>query len=222
MLPIRKKSAKKFLRLLSLVLALLIVALAGAILCAKARGELLFIGRYACVYVMTESMEPAIPARSYIAVRRVEVSKIQVGDVIVFRSDDPAIRDSLNTHRVREIIGDHEEFVTRGDHNLADDRYPARADRVVALYSHNLPYLTAISQFFLSAGGLLATLAGILLLCLGMYLPDVLRAARRARDEASAREHERMMRERVREEVEKLRRADRSQNSATRKEENVP
>ena len=96
----------------------------------KASQHTVFIFGRTTVWVMTPSMEPQIPAQSYILVKRVSAEEVNVGDVIIFRSDDPSLDGSFNTHRVIEIIGDHEEFVTKGDANLIKDGYTAKADKI--------------------------------------------------------------------------------------------
>lgn len=76
-----------------------------------------------------------------------------MNDVITFRSRDAAIAGSLNTHRVVEIIGDHEEFVTKGDNNAVSDSTTVLAEDVVAKYVRNLPLLTLLGRIFTSSAG---------------------------------------------------------------------
>ncbi|MGN1099836.1 MAG: S26 family signal peptidase, partial [Christensenellales bacterium] len=45
---------------------------------------------YSVLWVLTDSMEPTIPSRSYILVRNVTADEIEVNDVITFSSKDPA------------------------------------------------------------------------------------------------------------------------------------
>lgn len=115
------------------------------------------------MWVLTDSMEDTIPARSYILVTSVDPKDIQVGDIITFYSRDHAIAGSLNSHRVVEIIGDHEEFRTKGDNNPVEDALTVQASDIVARYSRNLPLLTFIGRLFATAGGLIVTFVMILL-----------------------------------------------------------
>ena len=145
--------------LLYLVMAVLAVSIVLGI-CTKATGK---VFGAAVMWVLTDSMEDTIPARSYILVTSVEPKDIQVGDIITFYSRDHAISGSLNSHRVIEIIGDHEEFRTKGDHNPMADTNTVQASDIVARYSRNLPVLTFFGRLFATAGGLIVTFVMILL-----------------------------------------------------------
>lgn len=137
------------------VVLLLVIGLAVA----KISNKVFFLGNRATVWIMTDSMEDSIPAKSYIRIRKVDPSEIQEGDVITFYSDDPALKGYLNTHRVVEIVEDGTAFITKGDANLANDRYPARAEAVVGVYEKNLPLLSSVGRVFQSPVGLFAVFA---------------------------------------------------------------
>ena len=177
----------------------------------KASQHTVFIFGRTTVWVMTPSMEPQIPAQSYILVKRVSAEEVNVGDVIIFRSDDPSLDGSFNTHRVIEIIGDHEEFVTKGDANLIKDGYTAKADKIEGVYVRNLPALTSLGRFLFSGIGLVVSVAAVLLLIILMYVPEIVRATRRRSAELDKKRQE-MIDERVRAEVERLRAEDAKKN----------
>lgn len=129
---------------------LLVIGLAAA----KISNKVFFLGNRATVWILTDSMEDSIPAKSYIAIRKADPSEIEVGDVITFYSDDPALRGYLNTHRVVEVSEDGATFITKGDANIANDKYPARAEAVVGVYEGNLTLLTSVGRIFQSPVGL--------------------------------------------------------------------
>lgn len=114
---------------------------------------------YSVLWVLTESMEPTIPSRSYILVKNVTAEEIEVDDVITFRSRDAALNGMLNTHRVVEIIGDHEEFVTKGDNSVGVDTTHVLAQDVEAKYVCNLTVLTVFGRIFSSTAGFCICLA---------------------------------------------------------------
>ena len=130
------------------------------------------------MWVKTGSMEPQIPARSYILVEKPDTDKIKVGDIIIFRSDDPSIAGSLNAHRVIEIAAGGKEFVTKGDNNPGPDNYNARAVNVIGIYKKNLKVLSFLGRFFLTPLGITLTIIIMLALILPAYLPDIIAAVR--------------------------------------------
>ncbi len=138
------------------IVFILIFLLVAGMMISKISNRVFFVGNRATIWVMTNSMEDQIPARSYILIRKVEdPAQIQAGDVITFYSDDPVLQGHLNTHRVVDITEDGSAFITKGDDNLGNDRYPARAESVVGIYEKNLTVLTAIGRVAQSKIGLL-------------------------------------------------------------------
>ena len=125
---------------------------------SKMSNRVFFVANRSTIWVMTDSMEDQIPARSYIQIRKVEPSQVEVGDVITFYSDDPVLKGQLNTHRVIEIAEDGRSFITKGDDNPGNDKYPARADAVVGVYEKNLPALTIVGRAMQSRAGLICVL----------------------------------------------------------------
>ena len=142
--------------------------------------------------------------RGYILVRETTGADVAVNDVIVFKSDDPAIKGSLNTHRVVEIIGENAEFVTKGDHNSLRDSYTAKAENVVGVYVRNLPVLSVVGRALASKPGMIAAIALMFIIIIAIYVPDIVRASREKSENASASREEEIE-ARIKEEVEKLR-----------------
>ena len=129
----------------------------------KMTNKITFIFDRAVVWILSDSMEEQIPAQSYILVQKIDAADVKIDDVIVFYSDDPMLKGALNTHKVIEIIGENEEFITKGDNNLIQDTYTAKAEKVQGVYKSNLPFLTAVMQFIISPMGF-AVIIGILAL----------------------------------------------------------
>lgn len=161
--------------LLALLVTAVIVLFVG-----KVKNRPAFFFGKTMLWVRTDSMENTIPAQSYILVSRADPAEIEAGDVITFYSDDPLIKGELNTHRVVEVIGDHEAFRTKGDHNPIEDKELARAENVVAVYRKNLPALTAFGRLMATGGGIAVSALLVLLMVCAVYLPDILKAARKA------------------------------------------
>lgn len=149
------KSKKKGTLICNIVAVLLFVFVITATVkavCCKAQGKINFVfGKYAIMYVVSGSMEPKIPTKSYIIIEKADASKIETDDIITFYSDDPAILGKINTHRVVEIQGD--EFVTKGDNVLTIDPATAKADKIVGKYVANAKLLTGLGNAFMSKTG---------------------------------------------------------------------
>ena len=204
-----KKSKKKTVKTVLTVLVVLLLVLAIAIvLTARLRGEPLFIAGYTVLWVQTDSMEDTIPAKSFILAEKVSAQDVAVGDVITFVCDDTSVTivGELNTHRVVEIVGDHAEFVTKGDNNVAEDHSTAKADKVLARYVKNLTVMSALGRFFTTPVGLAVALVCIALFCFLLYLPEIRKAAQKKKEKKQQEEAEKqaLMDEKIREEVEKL------------------
>ena len=202
----KKRIGKKIANIVFYIVLAILAVLIVFLFSSRLTGKITFIGNRTAMWVMTDSMEDQIPAKSYILVRKISADQVKVGDVIVFYSDNPQISGSLNTHRVIEIIGDHEAFATKGDHNVAadDPRYPARAEKVVGIYERNLPVLSFFGRLFLSPVGLILTFIIIGGVTCAVFLPDILRGNKQKKQQdadAKQAEIDRL----VKEEVEKLR-----------------
>lgn len=115
------------------------------------------IGGRHLIWVKTSSMEPTIPASSYILVKDCKAEDVKTGDVIMFISDDPAIKGQNNTHRVQEITSEG-EFVTKGDNNIIVDNYTVKPENVLAKYERNLPFLTFFGRLNTTPAGLVLSL----------------------------------------------------------------
>ena len=154
---------------------------------------------------MTPSMEPTIPERSYILVEKADPDSIIVGDVIMFRSEDPALNGANNTHRVVEISEDKKSFTTKGDANTVADSEPAKAENVIGVYVKNLPVLSAVGRFLFSGIGMIITMTLIFVIIMIIYLPDIIRATREKSNQLEEKRQAQIA-DLVRAEVERLKR----------------
>ncbi len=141
----------------------------------RATGNVSFVFDHSLMWVITESMEPEIPAQSYILIKRATPSAIIPGDVIVFRSSDPLLKGALNTHRVMEVLDDGKSFVTKGDNNLIADKHTALAENVIGVYQDKLPILSAIIRFVMSPLGMVVFGLIIGITVLLTYLPAIIK-----------------------------------------------
>lgn len=220
------KEKKTVLRLIKDIVAYaaigLILLAMLFVLISKATNKVPFVFGNSVAWVMTDSMEPVIPEQSYIQIRKIEAKNVKVGDVIMFVSDDPALKGGNNTHRVVEIIGDNEEFVTKGEKANANDSYKVKAANVRAVYVRNLPVLTAVGRFMRSGVGIMISVTLIAVLTMFLYLPDLTKLLKRKKEEADKLRQEQID-ELVKKEVERLKAEDanksRAQQESPRDEE---
>ena len=165
-------------RVVGTLLIVAILALLALVFISKSMNGTVFIFGRTPAWIMTASMEPEIPERSYVLIKKADPAEISVGDVIMFTSDAPALDGAFNTHRVVEIVGDGEEFVTKGDANIGTDAYTAKAENVVGVYEKNLPTLTAIGRYLYSSVGTITAIIIVCVIMMLMYLPNFRRAKR--------------------------------------------
>lgn len=116
------------------IVAILVVACALLSIVAQDKTADIWVFGYKPTFVVSNSMEPAISTYAMCIMQRVrpeDVTKLQVGDIVVYRERDS---DSLIIHRLLEIRpnadGTSVEYITKGDHNQYQDRYPVTAEQI--------------------------------------------------------------------------------------------
>ena len=208
-----KKVFKIIRNVICYTVVIVLVALTVFVMISNAKKEVPFFKGRSVMLVVTESMFPTIPGRSSILVEKVDPADIKVDDIIVFVSDDPAIEGLKNTHRVIEIVGDNEEFVTKGDNNAVNDKYTAKADKVIGRFVRVLPVLTTMSRLLASGTGLFIILLIIVGMILIMYLPGAKRSLKEL-EAKSKQDRQEMIDRLVQEEVQKMMEADKAKEEA--------
>lgn len=143
MIKSKLKLAAK-ITLISLI-AVMFITVVYVFVC-NLRGKVASIGGYSVMKVITGSMEPSIHVDDYILVKKTDVSELKVGDVITFLSDDPQIKDMPNSHRITQIHDDG-TFTVKGDANPAEDTYKVRSDRIIGKYVRKIWLFRFIGSF---------------------------------------------------------------------------
>lgn len=155
-------------RIITGVLMIFIVVVAGVIISSKMSGGMPDIFGYQLKIVLSGSMEPRIQTGSVIAVKSLdeeERTQLQKGDVITFKEDE----NMLITHRVIDVISTNSgvQYTTKGDNNNTQDSNPVSAENVVAKYNgFTVPYAGYLINFSQSPNGsiLFMILPGVLML----------------------------------------------------------
>ncbi len=142
----------------------------------SASGQDTHVFGYRFYYIVSPSMEPTIPVRSQIVVKKTDVKKLREGDIITFASKDPAIAGYPNTHRIEQIITDEQgsmAFVTKGDNNPTVDDYLVYPSEIYGKVVVIAPLWKGIIQFYSFAAtpiGFAVVIVMPLLLVLGAFL----------------------------------------------------
>lgn len=182
----KKKTIFKWVnRIISIVLMVVLIAVAALVVINKASGGEPEISGYQLKTVLSGSMEPGIQTGSIIAVKPIEGEErnnLTKGDVITFMESE----DKLVTHRIIDIqtSGENVMYTTKGDNNNAPDSNPVLAENVVAVYNgFTIPYLGYISTFAQSPNGSIAFLIIPGFLMLGYSIFIIWRALRELEDQ---------------------------------------
>lgn len=95
------------------------------------------------LYTMVSgSMEPALKPWDIVAIKKTNINRIQVGDVITFISNVSISEGMTVTHRVtKKEIANNGSFllVTKGDNNLSEDTGRVTKDNLIGKVSFILP-----------------------------------------------------------------------------------
>lgn len=136
------------------------------------------IGGYSFFRVVTGSMEPTIPVGSLILTHQEDISLIEVGDIVSFRSSSPETLGMIITHRVvgKTMQGTQVLLQTQGDANLAMDGYYVAAENLIGKMIWNSGdgegMVADLISFLTSEVGFLACIALPCLLLSGFILKD--------------------------------------------------
>lgn len=142
---------KKIVRLIFDMLVVLFVVFFVYVFLAAYSGRVPNILGYHFFRVVSSSMEPEIVDGDCIISKTTDINEIKEGDIITFYSEDPAIYNFLNTHRVVSVIQNDDgtkEFVTKGDSNPYEDVYTAKDYKIIGVYQKDVFIGRIISKCF--------------------------------------------------------------------------
>lgn len=106
---------------------------------------------YKLYTVESGSMIPELKINSLIIVKKTLPKEIEIGDIITYYGKRSSTRV---THRVVDVGGENEYFITRGDANNVEDSLPVEKERVVGKVIYSIPYLGYILKFLSSIQGI--------------------------------------------------------------------
>lgn len=158
------KILKAINHMITLLLFTVLIGTALLVISARASGGEADLFGYQFKSVLSGSMEPDIQTGSIISIKQGgDMTRFQEGDVITYRTQD----DMLITHRIMEVVGNGEQYVTKGDNNEEADLEPVMAENIVGEYTgFTMPYVGYVMNFASTPQGsaLLLILPGVFLL----------------------------------------------------------
>jgi len=159
-----KEKWKTIWNIVSTTLVVLCVACAVFLMGSRLLGYQVFT-------VLSGSMEPEYSVGDLLYVKKVDVSKIQVGDPITFVLNEDLV---VATHRVVEVDAENQRFYTKGDANEITDSEPVHFNNVIGVPQFSIPYLGYVSNYIQNPPGMYITVAaGVVLIAL-VFLPDMI------------------------------------------------
>lgn len=159
------KAIKVLCNVLSAVLLIALVALAGLVLVPRIMG-------YQEMAVLSGSMEPNIPVGSVVFVDDdIDPATLETGDVVTYYMNE----DTFVTHRVQSIDTAAQTLVTKGDNNNVDDGNIAFS-QIFGKAVFWVPYLGFLTIYMKTPIGIMAITVTIVLIILLNFLPMILSA----------------------------------------------
>lgn len=110
---------------------------------------------YGAYVIVSGSMKPLIKIQDAVITKRTSEENIKVGDVVTYRSLDPAFYGILITHRVTGISETNGKkiYTTKGDYNETTDRTPVSFDQIQGKVVMRIPKIGYIKYFLIEYYG---------------------------------------------------------------------
>ena len=165
--------------------------------------------------VESDSMKDTFAVGDLAVTKSVAAEELEVGDIVTFRSIDPANYGEIVTHKIREVTTYEGEpaFVTYGTTTGVDDAYPVPFDQVIGEYRFRLPKMGYFFQVLKTPAGYFPVILIPFLLLIGLQAVKFFRLVRQYKAEQQAEleaqraevEAQRLETQQMKEELERLR-----------------
>ncbi len=127
------------------IVAFVAVTLVTVLSSMNMRQDQLLFGSFGFGRVVTGSMEPVIPTGSLVFVKKTDILSLAVGDIIMFRSDDPSVpQNAPVSHAIVRIETDQSGrtmYITKGTANPIEDTYPVFAENIIGIVTYSSVWL---------------------------------------------------------------------------------
>lgn len=173
--------------IVSIFLALSICLCLFVIVQVLSKGYVSF-GGYSFFKVVTGSMGESLPVNSLTITKKQDISKIEKGDIVTFKSESPGMIGELITHRVVNIVNQDSERLlqTKGDANLSMDGYYVDSDHLVGKVVWSTAedgLLPSLVRFFTDKSGFIICIVFPVLLIAAFIMSDCARKMKSNIDE---------------------------------------
>lgn len=175
-----KKKESKIMRGVSALVTILLIL--AVMLCIYVVFQLLSdgyasIGGFMMFRVVTGSMEPTISIGTLLVTQEVDITSVQLDDIVCFRTYDSRIYGSVVTHRVVDILQDAGGILleTKGDANVVADGYYVSEENFIGKviwYTGDGRVLASVFSFFTNKVGFLGCIVFPCLLLAGVVLQN--------------------------------------------------
>lgn len=142
------------------------------------------IGGFMLFRVVTGSMEPTIPVGALLITHEVDISTVELGDIICFRTQEAAIWGKIVTHRVVDIMENVDGsllLATQGDANVVADGYFVTQSNFVGKvvwHTGENSAMASVFAFFTNKIGFLGCIVFPCLLLASLILKDCVKNIR--------------------------------------------
>ncbi|MBR5922217.1 MAG: signal peptidase I [Clostridia bacterium] len=203
---------RKILTVVTYVIVALMILFVSIILYFKISGKPFWVFDRTLMWVKTGSMEPTIPAKSYILVKKVDGNDVEEGDIITFES--PTLGGQLNTHRVNRVLDDG-RLETLGDNNNGAVDKPITRNLVIAKYCRNLPVLSFFGRIFTTPIGITVTILVVVVIMVLLYFEDISALFNASSKKKAEAEKQQKIDELIKAEIDKLKAEDSKNDNDT-------
>lgn len=161
---LEESKEKSILRLISFLVTVLLIL--AVMLCAFVAAQVLSngyvnVGGFMMFRVVTGSMEPEIPVGALLVAKQVDISTVQLRDIVCFSTKETQILGETVTHRVVDILTGLDGGIllqTKGDANPVADGYYVDQEHFigkVVWYTGDDSVLASAISFFTNKVGFL-------------------------------------------------------------------
>lgn len=116
--------------------------------------------------IISGSMVPELNINDIVIVKKIDVTKLKIDDIITFRHDNVVI-----SHRIIDIAQNDEKytFFTKGDHNEYPDDFTVDSDQIYGKVIYQIPHMGRQVKYLHEQNGLLK-LSVVVLIVYFMYV----------------------------------------------------
>ena len=194
---------QKFFNYFLTALVLLLACMLMFITVKTVRGEPVVVSGYCVMQIVTGSMEPSIHVGDCVLVQQVPSESLRERDIIAYVSEVQDISGLTVMHRIIEILPDG-SFMVRGDANPLPDELPVRADQIRGKFIRKLPFFSWLTSFTNIRKILLLFVMCVTTVTAFYEVRTISTVSKEIRTETEEERRERLIREAIDREKEKL------------------